>query len=115
MKYLHFFLAFIFLLFAIVQYNDPDALLWIPVYLVVSFLALLEGMNKPKKKWALFFFVVLAAWTMTYIPDFMSWLSKGSPNIAGSMQAESPHIELMRELFGLLLSASVCGYYAFKK
>jgi len=115
MKYFHYFLAVIFLLFAIVQYNDPDAFIWMPVYGATSFLALSYGLGRPQKRIAILLSIVLIIWAATYVPDLITWLRDGTPNIAGSMKAESPHIELMREMFGLLLCLLVSGWYALKR
>jgi len=38
----------------------------------------------------------------------------GMPNIAGSMQAEEPHIELTREFLGLAVAALACGWLLWK-
>ena len=115
MKIIHYIISVIFLLFALVQYNDPDGLIWIPVYTMVSVIALAAGLNRPIKKIAMVLSIVLIIWIVTYIPDLISWFEKGAPNIAGSMKAESPHIELMREMFGLILSLIASSYYTFRK
>ena len=52
--------------------------------------------------------------TATYLPAMLKWVGEGMPTITGSMQAESPHIELIREFFGLMLSTVVLGYYYMK-
>jgi len=54
-------------------------------------------------------------WVLTYIPDVVNWFSQGTPSITGSMKAESPFIEFVREFFGLLLCLGACIYYARKE
>jgi len=79
MKNLHIIIGIVFIIFAILQYNDPDYYIWIPVYSLISFIAFSTAAS------------------------------------AGSMKAETPHIELMRELFGLIISLVATIYYATKK
>ena len=50
-------------------------------------------------------------WMLTYSPDILDWINKGLPSITGSMKAESPFIEFVREFFGLLLCLLTCLYY----
>lgn len=113
MRYIDVFIGILFLTFGIVQYNDPDFYIWIPVYGIVAFIAFSNAFKKPQQKLALVASVLLAIWMITYIPDLISWIQEGTPNIAGSMKAESPHIELIRELFGIVISLVATGYYSF--
>ena len=50
--------VFIFILFAVVQYNDPDPYLWVPIYLfpaVLCFLAAREKFYKNARREQLLF------------------------------------------------------------
>lgn len=88
---------------AAVQYNDPDAFFWIIVYLI-PFLLNLVYLKKRHLRWVNV--VVLVAYLLyffTYIPDLVNWAQMGFPSIAGSMEASSPHIELVREAGGVLI------------
>ena len=38
-----------------------------------------------------------------YFPDIINWFKQGMPSIVESMKAESPHVEFVREFFGLLI------------
>jgi hypothetical protein len=51
---------------------------------------------------------------ISYIPDIIDWINGGMDNIAGSMKAEEPHIELAREFFGIVICLSVIVIYYFK-
>ena len=104
-------IALIFGLFAILQYNDPDYYIWIPVYGSVSFLAFSKAVGRPKKFFALLLAIGLGVWMMTYIPSIVDWIQMGMPNIAGSMKAESPHIELVREFLGLFMCFAAAIFY----
>jgi len=111
MKYVHLGIMFLFLLFAYWQMNDPDPLMWILLYVAVAFCAVQHFAGKssslvPIAGLAACFFGILLL-----IPDFISWLRMGMPTITGSMKAEAPHIELVREFFGFFLAGLAYGWY----
>ena len=58
--------------------------------------------------------VGLGLFLLTYIPDFIEWISGGMKSITGSMKAESPHIEMIREFFGLVLCVSLLLVFYLK-
>lgn len=113
-KYGHYIISVLFFLFAIVQWNDPDPYLWIVLYLAIAVVPLFylkDNLNTFIIGAGLF---VLMLITATYVPALVKWVGEGMPTITGSMHAESPHIELIREFFGLVLSLAVLGYYYVK-
>ncbi len=107
-------IAVIFILFALVQFNDGDAIKWVPPYLLIAYVAFnsYRGRHFLIGSAALLIFYIV--WMMTYIPHMQSWISDGMPSITASMKAESPYIELSREFFGLLLCAIAALYYLIK-
>lgn len=100
---IHYAVAALFFLSAIVQWNDPDPLIWIITYASVSALILLYALGKPMKNFALIGLVACIIGMLFYAPDAFQWFNDGMPNIAGSMKAETSYIEFMREFFGLLI------------
>lgn len=109
--FVHFLISIIFSLFAIVQWNDPDFYIWMPVYFLVAFIAFRAGRSQYHVRLCLFLLIVFLLWLMSYAPQFSSWVSDGMPSIANSMKAESPYIEFVRESLGLLLCTISVGYY----
>jgi len=105
MKYLNFFLAALFLLFAVVQFNDPDPLAWVLLYGFVGVVSLMAGFGHSNRYVLLGGLAVILIWLIVLIPEFVNWMKMGMPTITGSMQAEEPHIEYTREFLGLFL----CG------
>ncbi|MFM2392680.1 MAG: hypothetical protein RLZZ546_662 [Bacteroidota bacterium] len=104
-------IATVFILFALVQYNDPDWYIWIPIYFMVSLFYLFSF----KIKWI--YYLTIAAllfWSLYYVNDFVKWIKDGTPSITGSMKAENPEIELMREFFGILLCLSAILFRWYK-
>ncbi len=111
MKYIHLGLMILFLLFAYWQINDPDPIGWILLYVGVAFCAVqyFSGRNA-----SIVPIAGVAACTfgiLLLLPDFVSWLRMGMPTITGSMKAEAPHIELVREFFGFFLAGLAYGWY----
>jgi len=103
MKITNIFLSLLFLLFAIVQYNDPDPWLWIALY---SYIALISGMAvlNIRHKWMIGLgLIVCILWNLFLLPDFLIWLQAGAESIVEEMKAEKPHIELTREFLGLAI------------
>ena len=113
----HYVVFILFFLFGALQYNDPDFYLWGPVYFITSIIALLYLKNRLIVPGLIIWIAILIITTCIYIPDIVQWISGGMENIAGSMKAESPHIELTREFFGLLLcmSTSIVYFYLHRK
>ncbi|MBY5956845.1 transmembrane 220 family protein [Membranicola marinus] len=88
---------------AAVQYNDPDALFWIIVYLIPFFLNLVY-LKRRHLRWVNI--IVLVAYLLyffTFIPDLVNWAQKGFPTIVGAMEVDNPYIELVREAGGVLI------------
>jgi hypothetical protein len=120
MKILNIFFCVVFILFAIVQYNDPDPYLWIPIYLYPALLCYFKLMQKPISKiayWAGFLvFGAYAIYKMFDTNGIIDWIQfHNASNIASTMKAEKPWIEESREFFGLLIILIVLGINYKKK
>lgn len=104
---MNYFIAAIFLLFAALQYNDPDPFIWIPLYAIVGIVFIAKSFTKN------LLYVIIASYVfymLTYIPDFLQWVKDGTPTITSSMKAGNPEVELMREFFGLFLCIGALWY-----
>jgi hypothetical protein len=111
MKWIHLGISLLFILFALVQWNDPDALIWVGMYLLIAGIAFLGYMGKFYFWLNLGLTIVLLVFMIFYLPDIGRWMDEGRPSITDSMQASSPHIELIREFFGILISLVVMIFY----
>ncbi len=107
---IHVILAIIFILFAAVQYNDPDPYIWIPIYGAVAVVCILSHQKKYYPPIILAILGGLSIYWMTYIPSVIQWFKDGMPSIASTMKAETPFVELIREFFGLLLAMLTLAY-----
>jgi hypothetical protein len=107
---IHIILAILFILFAVVQYNDPDPYIWIPIYGSVAAVCILNHQKKFYPPIILAILGGLSIYWMTYLPSFIQWFTDGMPSIASTMKAETPFIELIREFLGLLLAMLTLAY-----
>ena len=120
MKFFNIFFSVVFILFAVVQYNDPDPFLWVPIYLYPALLCFLKFIQKPIPSlayWAGFLvFGVYAIYKMFDTNGIIDWVQfHNASNIASTMKAEKPWIEESREFFGLLIILIVLGINYIKK
>ncbi len=111
MKWVHLSISVLFMLFAIVQWNDPDAFIWILMYVVVSAVAFLAFKGKSYPWLNAGVTAILIVSILFYVPDVVDWFGDDMPNIADSMKASSPYIELVREFFGLFISLVAMTFY----
>ena len=106
-KFFNIFFCIVFILFAAVQYNDPDPYIWMPIYLYAAILCWLAFRNKFFPAAYLLGIVVYAAYAVYKFLDqngVWDWMTKhDAANIAGTMKAEKPWIEETREFFGLVI------------
>lgn len=103
MRIIHIILALLFLLCTVLQFNDPDPLKWCVAYGLMTLLFVAAAMGRYYRPFTLVLTIVLGIWALTFVPDFIAWLRMGMPTITGSMKAESPHVELVREFLGLVI------------
>ncbi len=122
MKIFNIFFCLAFILFAALQYNDPDPYLWVPIYLYTAVLCWLAAKDKFYPKAYIAGIIVYTAYAIYKIFDangLLDWINlHGAENIAETMKAEKPWVEESREFFGLLilLIVLVIDYlYAKKK
>ena len=120
MKMFNGFFVLVFILFAAVQYNDPDPYLWIPIYLYPALLCYFKVIQKPIHRmayWAGFLvFGVYAIYKMFDTNGIIDWVQfHNASNIASTMKAEQPWVEESREFFGLVIILIVLGINYFKE
>ena len=110
MKILNLLLCALFILFAAVQYNDPDPWGWMLLYFFVAAMFGLAAFGQYYRPALIAGLVVCIIWMATLIPDFLEWIKIGMPNIAEHMKAETPYIELTREFLGLVICIVGLGF-----
>lgn len=110
------FLAAYFLFAAAVQYNDPDPVHWMLLYLASAascIMALLKRDHLP----LLYILIGMAVIEMAITGEgFVTWLRIGKENlITTKMTAEKPYIELGREFLGAAISLAVAVWLVLRQ
>lgn len=110
-KFINWALCIVFLLFAYLQLNDPDPLVWVLVYAVVAvFFAVSNFIRIPG---LVFYSVILAMvlFSLMHFGFFTEWLkSDDKTELVGEMVYEKPYIEGTREFMGLLIAIGALIY-----
>jgi len=121
MKIFNIFFCVAFIIFAGLQYNDPDPYVWVPIYLYGAVFCALAARNKFHRKAYLlgtFVFLIYAAYLFFDKTGVLDWaVEHHGENIAGTMKASQPWIEETREFFGLFIVIGVLmtNYFYSKK
>jgi hypothetical protein len=111
MKVFNWFFIVSFVIFATLQYNDPDPYIWVPIYLYAAGLCWFSIKKKfsPLAYWL--GFIVYGAYAAYKVFDdngIIDWIKKhNAQNIAETMKAETPWVEESREFFGLVIVIGV--------
>jgi hypothetical protein len=115
MKIVKIFFAVLFLLFTIVQFNDPDPILWIVVYgsmVMVSVMSIYD-------RYPTGVMIVMAAgflvMTVLYFNGFQEWFNSEDRSLLFDDLAKMqfPYIEEAREFLGLLICLAVLIFYFY--
>ncbi len=97
----------LFVLFAALQYNDPDPYIWMPIYIFAAGLCWLAYRQNyfPKAYLAGIIVYSLYAIYLFFTNDgVLDWFNKyEAENLVQTMKAEKPWIEDTREFGGLLI------------
>lgn len=111
MKFFNIFFCLVFILFAAVQYNDPDPYVWMPIYLYTAVLCGLAAANKfyPAAYWlGIIVYAVYACYKFFDDNGVLDWMRKHhAESLAQTMKAQTPWVEETREFFGLLILIAV--------
>jgi len=122
MKVFHLIFCLLFVFSAVLQYNDPDPYIWMPIYMYGAVLCWLAFRNKYYPKAYLigiFIYLGYAIYLFFAKDGVLDWINKhNAEDIAATMKAEKPWIEETREFFGLVILIVVLGidyFYSRKK
>lgn len=107
MKIFNIFFIIIFIIFAALQYNDPDPYVWMPIYLYAAFLCYRAIQHKYSKVLYIIGLVGYIGYGIGLFFDkvgVLDWMEKHqAESLVQSMQATKPWIEETREFFGLVI------------
>ncbi len=107
MKLFNIIFSVVFLLFAALQYNDPDPYSWIPIYMYAAALCwyAFKGKYFPKAYLfgiAIYFgYAIFLVFTKNGVLDWMN--EHNAESLVQTMKAEKPWVEDTREFGGLVI------------
>ena len=113
MKIFNLVLAFIFLVFASLQFNDDpnDVWFWVFIYAGVAIISAFAAFNR-YNMWVIIAGIGIILYKMfIWFPAFAQWISMGAPSIVGEMEASTPYVETTREFLGLFICLVVLIYH----
>jgi hypothetical protein len=116
MRIVNFLLAIMFLVFAAVQVNDPDPVLWILIYGAMAVLAVMAIFEFYPRYVPLGLLVLLVGYSTVFIPGVIEWVHHDNKAALFDDVAkmEHPYIEESREFLGLMICVAVLIVYVVR-
>lgn len=113
MRIFSYFLGVVFILFAIVQFNDPDYIIWVCLYLIPAAIAF-TFTHRKQNKWILLIlaFTYLIGAIELFPPSIGDWIS--AEEESQSLGMKLPGIEEARESMGLFMCFLALAFFWFK-
>ncbi|MEJ1241899.1 transmembrane 220 family protein [Chryseolinea sp. T2] len=113
MKVVNFLLAVMFLIFAFVQINDPDPLIWILIYGAMAVVCVMAIFSYYPLRFLVVLLVAYLAYSVFYFKGVMEWLRQDNKALLFDDIAKMEHwyIEEAREFLGLLICMIVVVIY----
>lgn len=105
MKIVNFVLAVMFLLFAFVQINDPDPILWISIYGIMAVVCIMAAFQYYIKPLMWILLAGFLVYLVILYPGMQEWMAQPDKSILFDdvMKMQYPYIEESREFLGLLI------------
>lgn len=109
MKITNLVLAVMFLLFAFVQVNDPDPLLWIVIYGVMAAVCVMAAFRYYLKPLLWILLAGFIVYMVILIPGMQEWMAQPEKSVLfdEGMKMQHLYIEESREFLGLLICVIV--------
>jgi Transmembrane family 220, helix len=117
MRIVNFVLAAMFLVFAFVQVNDPDPVIWILIYGIMAIFSIMAIFEFYPKKFLIGVLILFVLYSFVYIPGLQEWLRQGNKSALFDNVAKMEHlyIEESREFLGLLICIIVLVFYLVRQ
>jgi len=105
-KIINFILCILFIIFAVLQLNDPDGILWFSIYLIVAIICLYSNFRVVPRPLLISIIIALLAYAAFHFSLFIDYLNtENKEEIFGEMVYDKPYLEGTREFIGLLMAA----------
>lgn len=101
----------VYSLFAIVQLNDPDGIVWFTIYALVALVCLYAAFKSVSKIFLWVLIILLLGYSLFHFTLFIDYLQTDhKEEIFGKMVYQKPYLEGSREFLGLLLASLGVAY-----
>lgn len=109
MKVFNLVLAVLFIVFAFVQINDPDPVLWILIYGVMAVACVLAAFNYYYTKVLLVVLVAYISYSLVFFSGVIEWMRSDDKALLFDdiAKMQYPYIEESREFLGLFICIAV--------
>jgi hypothetical protein len=116
MRVVNFILGVMFLLFAFLQLNDPDPVVWILIYGVMSVFCIMAIFNFYPQKFLIATASIYVLYSLMFVGGVMDWLKSGDRSALFDDVAKMDHlyIEESREFLGLMICVAVLIFYIIR-
>jgi len=105
-KITNFILCIVFIIFALLQINDPDGVLWFSIYFIVALICLYNNFKPVPKQLLILTIIALLTYSTFHFSLFIDYLeTENKEEIFGEMVYDKPYLEGTREFIGLLIAA----------
>ncbi len=111
MKIIHLLVAALFFFFVVVQYNDPDFLIWTMIYLPMALIAIYAFRNKHNHIFNLVYAAGLLIFLIFNIEDLVMWVDDGFPSMMD--EENTPNVEGIREFMGVAIAFVLAMVYYY--
>jgi hypothetical protein len=113
MRVVNFLLAIVFLVFAFLQINDPDPLIWILIYGAMAVVCVMAIFSYYPLRFMILLLVAYVGYSFFYIDGVTEWLKQENKAALFDNVAKMEHlyIEESREFLGLMICIGVLIMY----
>jgi hypothetical protein len=113
MRIVNFILAIMFLVFAFLQVNDPDPVLWILIYGSMSVVCIMAIFEYYHRILILVLAVLFLIYCYILLPGVKEWLQQEDKSVLfdEGMKMQHLFVEEAREFLGLVISLLVLLFY----
>jgi len=113
MKIVNLLLALMFVVFAYLQLNDPDPVVWILIYGAMAVISVLAAFSIRPKVVMLVMLLVFFGYSFVYIDGLKEWLEQPDKSVLFDdvMKMQYPYIEESREFLGLMICIVVLAIH----
>jgi hypothetical protein len=116
MKILNLVLAVLFVVFASVQINDPDPVIWILIYGAMAVTCILAAFQRYYLAVLIILLVLFTGYSFVYFDGVREWLRSDDKSMLFDdiAKMQYPYIEESREFLGLLICILVLIMHLFR-